>query len=155
MPTPDDTPVPSPDITLTTGTAPPNPDGEWLTVSEAVARTGRAERTIRRWIDDGSIEHKRQAGRVLVWVPSPAAAPDVAVTQQLALLDRQEAMLQRLTDRQAELARQQAEQQAERQAPLLAMLDARDAQIVALVDENARLRAELEQARKRPWWRFW
>lgn len=156
MTTPDATPPLPPDmpadVSLVTGAAPPNQDGEWMTVSEAVARTGRAERTIRRWIDDGSIEHKRQAGRLLVWVPTTGTAPDIAVTQQLALVERQAELLERLTERQAELAERQA-------APLIEIIRQLERENGRLKAENRAITLEVLEARKlaaRPaWWRRW
>lgn len=151
---PDDTPATPLDITLITGAAPANPAGDWVTVSEAVARTGKAERTVRRWVDEGLLDSKRQAGRLLIWMPATGAAPatDVIsdrqdVTREITLIERQTELIERLSRQQAELAEQQA-------APLRVQIDARDATIREQAEELGKLRAELAAAR-RPWWRFW
>jgi hypothetical protein len=38
----------------------------WVTISEAVGLTGKSERTIRRYIADGSLSNRRERGRLLV-----------------------------------------------------------------------------------------
>ena len=149
---PDDTPATPLDLTITTGAAPANPAGDWVTVSEAVARTGKAERTVRRWVDEGLLDSKRQAGRLLIWMPTTGTAPATDVisdgqnaTREIALIERQAELIERLSQRQAELAEQQA-------APLRAQLDERDATIREQAEELGKLRAELEAARARRWW---
>lgn len=39
---------------------------KWVTISEAVGLTGKSERTIRRYIADGSLSNRRERGRRLV-----------------------------------------------------------------------------------------
>jgi len=123
MTTPDSAP-PITNGTLVTGEAPADPDGEWLTVTEVIARLGKAERTIRRWIDNGTLQHKNQGGRVLVWMDGvPAAtgrAPvdSAADNHQELAVDRAEVTLGQqlaLVERLSELAIAQA-------APLVAEL---------------------------------
>lgn len=135
-------------------------------VSEAVAKTGKSERTIRRWIQEGALETTRRGGALLVWIPTPAAAPDTTVTQQLALIERQAELLERLTQQQAHLAAEQAERQA---APLREKIERQEATIREQDQELGRLRevereltAELERLAPpgeapagRPWWRRW
>jgi hypothetical protein len=44
----------------------PHPPDKWMTISQAVAETGKSERTIRRWIATHRLPTQRKAGRLLV-----------------------------------------------------------------------------------------
>lgn len=49
------------------------PPDNWVTISEAVGLTGKSERTIRRYIADGSLSNRREKGRL--WVNLADIAP--------------------------------------------------------------------------------
>lgn len=44
------------------------PRPEWLTVGEFADHVGRTKRTVRNWINEGSVETKREGGVTLVRV---------------------------------------------------------------------------------------
>lgn len=44
------------------------PMPEWVTVAEYAARVGRTKRTVRNWINEGSIETKREGAVTMVRV---------------------------------------------------------------------------------------
>lgn len=48
--------------------------GAWRTLAEAAVTLGLSERTIRRRIDAERIRAQQEDGRLLVWLPAPAAA---------------------------------------------------------------------------------
>lgn len=128
--------------------------GAWLDIISACSALACTERTIQRRVARGEIQRRTlPGGRAEFWI---AGAEPVAVgstprqeggqdarSVALAVVEQQRALIDHLSD----LSRQEA-------TPLLAMIDARDAEIRALVDENARLKAELEYARRSLWQRL-
>lgn len=49
---------------------------KWVTMTEAVAIFGKSERTLRRWVEEGRIEARRERGRVLLLVHVTKTAGD-------------------------------------------------------------------------------
>jgi hypothetical protein len=151
---------------------PAEPDaGEWLPVPEALRRLGIAERTLYRRLSRGYTQKRTGlGGRLEVWVaqtPATGATPDTSGHQQEEQAGRALALVERFN-----LA---VNQQV---APLLAMLNDRDATIRDQAEELGRLRQQVQdlEARRmrqdvtgdasghpphpsesppRPWWAFW
>lgn len=132
--------------------------GAWLDIVSACTALGVTERTIQRRVMRGEIQRRTvSGGRAEFWISEAATSdlapvtPDIAQDAHsgaLAVLDRQEALIDHLSD----LARQQT-------APLVETIRQQ-------AEEIGRLKAELEAARERPtvtgdtpdtrrWWRFW
>jgi len=85
-----------------------NAPDNWITIAEAVGRTGKSERTLRRWVADNRLSTRRESGRVLVNLAdlaeiepaAAAAAPDItgapATPAEVARLQAEVARLQAL-----------------------------------------------------------
>jgi hypothetical protein len=66
------------------GIMPDNAPAKWLTIPQAVAETGKSERTIRRWIAEKRLATRRESGRVLVNLADlpPAYSAEVEAGQR-------------------------------------------------------------------------
>lgn len=120
---------------------------EWVSVSEAVGKLGKSERTIRRWITRGRLPSRDGVDGL-----------EVDIAGKLPLDDRPESGESQAPP---DLAGQVAELQAEvrhLQAMLEAVTGERDylRQAHAAALGTQRLLVEnASAARSRPWWRFW
>jgi hypothetical protein len=151
--------------------------GEWLSILDAAGRLKIRDRSVRRMVSEGRLLRRLRQGKAEVWIPESLTAGDGAddppdagqgtssdntlpapddTGRALAIIGQQRAMIEWLN-----------EQAKEQQAPLLAMIDARDETIRALERDKAQLAAELEAANARQvtstdapaarahWWRRW
>lgn len=112
--------------------------GAWMDIVSACTALGVTERTIQRRVMRGEIQRRTvSGGRAEFWIATPDMSPATsdrpsdAPGGMLALLDRQEALIDHLSD----LARQQ-------QAPLLETIREQ-------AEEIGRLKAELTAERER------
>lgn len=77
------------------------PPDRWVTISEAVGLTGKSERTIRRYIADGSLANRREKGRVFVNLTDILQAtesPPPGESDSLAEVAKLQAEVTRLSD---------------------------------------------------------
>jgi hypothetical protein len=125
----------------------PPPDN-WTTITEAVAESGKSERTIRRWIADGRLANRREGGRVLVNLAD--IDPDIEQATP-ATPDTSGA----LSDCQAKVAQLEAVlAQVEGERDRLAQaLERSQAISMGLVNQQKLI--EASPPARRPWWQVW
>lgn len=121
-----------------------NPQSRWVTMTEAIAIFGKSERTLRRWVEDGRIEARRERGRVLLLVHvgkadtnrTTAAAPDRTESADIT-----PAELAELKTRLEEVTRQR---------------DYLEQALAAAMSKIPAIEAGAEsKTPARPWWKFW
>lgn len=124
---------------IVSGEAPDDQTGEWLTIPEAVARTGRTERTIRRDVAARTYEVRQVKGRLQLWFPAKSGGePDTAPTGLAMVAHLNQLSLQHLTT--------------------IERLAAENGELRETV---GRLKAQLEAAAPKPdtvrlpWWKQW
>jgi hypothetical protein len=125
----------------------PPDETEWITISEAVARSGKSERTIRRYVAEGLVTSKREGKRLLVSLPDllkHVSPPDWSDESKPAAP----------TDLQAENRRLQAELDKS-QALLQATAADRDYLRQALAAALNAQQTLLEAGPRRRWWWPW
>ena len=117
--------------------------GEWLDVSGAMARLGVSERTIRRRVANGKLQHrKRPDGRLEVWVAGHADRQMSPATDRRAAENDQLARSIALVERFNLAVHDQV-------VPILSQLEAAQRLITDLARENGRLQAKVEELERR------
>jgi len=107
----------------------------WVTISEATSLLGKSDRTIRRYVSDGSMPSRKKGGRVYVNVlgfpivePEPDTESEFDIKELKAEVDRLRALLKEVSGERDYLR-----------------------QLVAVTfTEQKRL-----EPGRRPWWQFW
>lgn len=147
----------------------PDDAHEWLPVADAARRLDVSASTVLRMIRDGQLvaelgprsERDRRPQYLVRFdrpQPPPASTPDAATSPQEPSTAYLDAVMQ-MAEQVAELREERGRLTAERDAAISASDDARtrlaasEAREAALTAEIGTLRAELERATRRPWWR--
>jgi hypothetical protein len=117
--------------------------GEWLDVSGAMLRLGVSERTVRRQVAGGKLQHrKRPDGRLEVWVADHGDRQVTPATDRRAAENEQLARSIALVERFNLAVHDQV-------VPILSQLEAAQRLITDLARENGRLQAKLEELERR------
>jgi hypothetical protein len=156
---------PSGDTAGQSGAAEP---GEWVTLSEAIARLRVSERTLRRRLAVGHLQKRlRPDGRLEVWVPPATGSGATRDSDRRGVendqLERGIVLVERFN-----LAVH------DQVAPILGQLEAANQRVADLARENGYLQAKVDELEQRltlagqsmatdtpppplkhPWWRFW